>query len=83
MRTERVVPRLGQKVNLSQAEKGIPPVVFAVQPTHYFKLESPDEIKQWEEDLRNFYGISLDRSGLAGHGCETCSAGCTDDCGLI
>ena len=46
--------KLGQKVNLARAEKGVPPVVFAVQPTHFIRIESPEELKQFEQEPPKF-----------------------------
>jgi hypothetical protein len=75
--------KLGQKVDLTRAEKGAPPVVFAVQPTHFIRIDSPEELKQFQQDLQNFFGINIEASRMAGHACETCSGGCTDDCGMM
>jgi hypothetical protein len=91
MAEERAVPTaLGQPVELGGKafrELGIkfgkPPLVLQTQPYAYIPLEQPEQLKQWEADLRGFYGISVDASELRGVACETCSCGCTDDCGLL
>jgi hypothetical protein len=75
------MPKLGQKVDMSRAQKGAPPVVFAVQPNSFFPVETPDDIKQWEEDVRNFFGIEAKAGGIHAAS-ESCSAGCSDDCDL-
>jgi hypothetical protein len=62
---------------------GKPPVVLQTQPYGYVRLETPEQLKQWEEDLRTFYGISIDASAMGGRACETCSCCCTDDCGIL
>ena len=61
---------------------GTAPVVFQVQTFGFVPLEKPEELKQWEDDLRTFYGLDIDASALAGRACETCSC-CTDDCGMM
>jgi hypothetical protein len=80
---------IGQPIALETPPRGLeiqlgrPPVVLQTQPVAYIPLERPEELQQWEDDLRKFYGVSLDASGLRGRACETCSCGCTDDCGLL
>lgn len=73
----------GSRIGEKEIQFGRLPVVLQTQSFGYVVLERPEELRQWEEDLRNFYGVSLDASGLAGRACETCSAGCTDDCGML
>ena len=60
--------------------KGAPPVVFVAQADSYIKLSTPAELKQWEEDLLNFYGVDLKASGVVGAATESCSNGCSDGC---
>jgi hypothetical protein len=74
---------VGKQVEGAAVKIGRPPVVFQTQSYGYVVLNKPEQLKQWEEDLRNFYGISVDAAGLSGRACETCSCGCTDDCGLL
>jgi hypothetical protein len=64
---------------------GQPPLILQMQPPYgYIELETPEELKQWEEDLRNFYGITLDANSAEGlRCCHTCSGGCFDDCGIM
>jgi hypothetical protein len=62
---------------------GQPPVVLQMQSHAFIPLERPEQLRQWEEDLRNFYGISLDASAIVGRACETCSCCSTDDCGIL
>jgi len=72
------------KVGDKEIILGEPPLILQAQPYGYVQLETPEELKQWEEDLRNFYGISLDATSVAGlRACETCSCGCSDDCGIL
>jgi hypothetical protein len=73
----------GHELDGSPIKLGRPPVVLETQAFAYVPLERPEQLKQWEDDLRTFYGVSLDASRLGGHACETCSCGCTDDCGMI
>jgi hypothetical protein len=90
MTSERNVPTaLGQPIALGKAAEaaglkfGPVPLVLQVQPYGYIPLETPEQLRQFEQDLRKFYGISVDGLDLRGHACETCSCGCTDDCGFI
>ena len=72
----------GLRAGGSKIEIGQPPVVLQTQSFGYVVLEKPEQLKQWEEDLRNFYGISIDASNMRARACETCSC-CSDDCGMI
>lgn len=90
-RTSKVATAIGEPITLGseklrkaelEVKIGRPPVVLEVQPHSYIVLERPEELRQWEEDLRNFYGIAADASALRGRACETCSC-CTDDCGML
>jgi 2-methylaconitate cis-trans-isomerase PrpF len=87
--TGKVATAIGQplavgkgRAEATRIRTGQPPVVFQAQTFAYIPLETPEELKQWEEDLRSFYGVTADASALAGRACETCSC-CTDDCGLL
>jgi len=68
---------------------GEPPLILQAQPYGYVQLETPEELKQWEEDLRNFYGITLDATSegasarMRSQGGESCSCGCSDDCCML
>lgn len=76
------MPALGAKVDGSKTIKGVPPVILQVQPDSYIELSTPEELKHWENDLRNFYGVEVESRGFRG-ACETCSGGCSDDCGVV
>ncbi|MFF3331668.1 hypothetical protein ACFYWX_19205 [Streptomyces sp. NPDC002888] len=79
---------LGEEV--SKEQKGLtkfssvasvaPPVVLRVQPDSYIRLETPEELKSWEEAVRATTGLRIDGSNLAGSASESCSCGCSDDC---
>jgi hypothetical protein len=73
----------GDKIDEARMTKGVPPLVMQVQPSGFIPLEKPEEIKAFESMMQAVYGKRLDvaRTGL--HACETCSAGCTDDCGMM
>jgi hypothetical protein len=71
--------KLGTKVSARSTVKGAPPVIFTVQPTSYIKLTKPEQLKQWEKDLQDFYGIKNTFGNMAGSGTESCSCGCSDD----
>jgi hypothetical protein len=75
------MPRLGDKVDIAKAVKGPPPVVLAIQPQAYFRIEKPEELKHWEQDAQKFLGMRA-RPGLVGAGTESCSGGCSDDCDM-
>lgn len=71
-----------EKADLARIKIGQAPVIFQTQSFGHVPLERPEELRQWEEDLRTYYGITVDASALAGRACETCSC-CTDDCGMM
>ena len=73
--------KIGEKVDVKLITKGVPPVVLQLQPTGYIPLEKPEELKQWEEDVLRFHGIHIKVASV--HACETCSGGCSDDCGML
>lgn len=73
----------GARIGGKEIQFGAVPIVLQTQSFGYVVLDKPEELRQWEEDLQNFYGVSLDASNLGGRACETCSAGCTDDCGML
>jgi hypothetical protein len=77
------MPKLGTKVDMKMATQGAPPIVMVVQANSYVKLEKPEELKQWEDDLHNFYGIRTSLGGMVGAASESCSGGCSDDCDLV
>jgi hypothetical protein len=66
---------LGKKVDPQKVIKGKPPVILRLQPSGFVKIETPEEIRQWEKDVRNFFGISIDASGMVP--CETFENGCS------
>ena len=74
---------LGREFAGAEVKVGRPPIVLQTQSYGYVLLDKPEQLKQFEQDLRNFYGISIDASSLGGRACETCSCGCSDDCGLM
>ena len=84
---QRVATAIGAPLALGQKEADIqvgqPPIVLQTQSYGYVVLDKPEQLKQFEQDLRNFYGISIDASGIGGRACETCSCGCSDDSGLL
>lgn len=91
MAQERAVPTaIGQPIEFGgEAARGMgikagkPPLVLQTQTYAYIPLEQPEQLQQWEADLRDFYGISVDASELRGVACETCSCGCSDDSGFL
>ena len=68
--------KIGSILDPKRVETGTPPVIFQAQVTGFVRLTTPEELKQWEEDLKTYYGLSLDASGLAaGSTCECSCAG--------
>jgi hypothetical protein len=68
--------KIGSILDPKRVETGTPPVIFQAQVTGFVRLTTPKELKQWEEDLKTYYGLSLDASGLAaGSTCECSCAG--------
>lgn len=75
---------LGKRIaDLKKVKTGVPPVILSSQAHGYVVLEKPEELRQWESDLKQFHGISMDASGLAGIAAETCSNGCSDSCDMV
>jgi len=74
--------KLGSRVDKAATTQGPPPIVFAVQATSFIRLEKPEQLKQFEKDLHDFYGIKSGLAGLAGAASESCSNGCSDDCDI-
>lgn len=63
-----------------QEKAGPPPIIFAFRPESYRVLESPDELKRWEELMKERVGLSADLTNLSGTCCESYSGGSKDDC---
>jgi hypothetical protein len=72
---------MGDKVDKRNMIGGTAPVVLRAQSDGYVELKTPTELKQWEDDVKKFYGVSI--SSAAVRPCETCSGGCSDDCGVL
>jgi hypothetical protein len=75
--------KLGTSIAHSKVAAGPPPVVLQAQATGHIVLSTPSEIAQWEADVKSFYGLNLKIANSGMHACETCSGGCSDDCGMI
>ena len=66
--------KLGTKVDMSKVTKGAPPVILSAQVDGHIVLTTPAEIKQWEEDVKQFYGLTIDVAASGLHAaCTTCS----------
>ena len=77
--------KLGTQLSESQlksAVPGAPPIVLSVQATSYLRLEKSEDLKQWEKDLQDFYGIKS-ITGIAGAASESCSGGGSDGCDVL
>lgn len=56
------------------------PVIFNFQPTSYKTLTTPDELKQWEKDMKDYVGIKVDYGNMTATCTECTSGGTKDDC---
>jgi hypothetical protein len=56
------------------------PVIFHFQPTDFRELQSPDELKRWEDAMKSKVGFKADFSNLSGTCCESVCGGSADDC---
>jgi hypothetical protein len=74
---------LGARVDKARIKAGAPPIILRAQVDGFIPLQTPEELKQWQDDLKTFYGISMDASGLAGIAGECCCGGCSDMCDLL
>ena len=59
--------------------KGAMPTVFMFQPTAVRRLSTPEQLKQWEADLRDKVGFKAAFSHMAASATECCCPH-TDDC---
>ncbi|MEU5209831.1 hypothetical protein [Streptomyces sp. NPDC020742] len=71
---------LGEPVEDSRLEKVPPPVVIAAQPDSFIRLETPEELQQWEKAVRQTTGLEMSGSNLRAVATEGCSCGCSDKC---
>lgn len=85
-----VATAIGMPVKFGDKKKGgrglrtgAPPVILQAQSYGFIPLDTPEQLRQWESDARLFYGVDVDASKLGGVACETCSCGCSDDCGMM
>ncbi|MET9653992.1 MULTISPECIES: hypothetical protein [unclassified Streptomyces] len=66
--------------------KMAPPVVFHSQPDRYVVLKTPEQLRAWEQAVRQTTGLEIVADNLAGVAAETgCSYGeasHSDDCGV-
>jgi hypothetical protein len=74
--------KFGEKIDPKQMTKGNPPLLFQLQPQGFIKLEARQDIKDWEDNLKVFYGIDHRDLGKIVP-LDTCSGGCLDDCGGV
>ena len=73
--------RIGKPVDTTKVSEAEVPIVFAVQPQGYVAVETPEELKEWEEDVLALTGakLTITRGGAYAYG-YSCSGGCLDDC---
>lgn len=74
---------IGATVASDVVRKGTPPLILQAQYDSYIVLNTPEELRQWEADLRTTTGLSIDASGLAGIAAETCTGGGSDACDQV
>jgi hypothetical protein len=78
---ERHMPKIGEfPKNIT---KGSPPLILHAQVDGFVKLTTPAELKEWQDDLKTHFGITMDASNLAGIAGECCCGGCSDMCDLL
>lgn len=71
---------MGEPVDLEKVKYARPPVIFQAQFTGHVPLNTPAELNQWAADMKDYYGLSIDASGMAGIAAETCTGGGSDAC---
>ncbi|MDI4080830.1 hypothetical protein QK402_30700 [Pseudomonas aeruginosa] len=71
---------IGEKINKDEIITGAPPILFQLQPEGYRKLTTQKDIQDWENRLREYYGIDAKSLGNIVP-LDTCSGGRADDCG--
>jgi hypothetical protein len=67
MSDEQPITKLGSDWNEERSERVRGrPVILEAQDVPFIRLQSPEEIKQWEKDVMAQFGISVDVAALAG-----------------
>lgn len=70
--------RLFEKVDPARITAGAPPLVFHPAPDGHITFTTQEDLKAWEDEVRNRLGVRL--KGSLGTSSESCSGGCSDDC---
>jgi hypothetical protein len=70
--------KLFDKVDPRVVTKGAPPLVFTPVPDGHIIIQTPQELKEFEDDIRAKLGVHI--KPLLGTTSESCSGGCSDDC---
>lgn len=71
------------KARIQPLPAGAQPIILTAQIDGFVPCKTPEELAQWQEDLRLRTGISIDASDLVGIAGECCSGGCSDQCDLL
>jgi hypothetical protein len=74
---------LGSFPDKKKIKSGGSPIILQAQVNGFVSLSTPEELKQWQADLKRTTGISLDASGMAGIAGECCCGGCSDMCDML
>jgi hypothetical protein len=70
--------KLFERVDPKSTTKGAPPVVFFPTPDSHITFKTHEELKAWEDHIRERLGVQL--KGNLGTASESCSGNCSDDC---
>lgn len=75
--------QLGDQVDVERTEKMPPPVVMAVQPDSFIRIEGPEALRSWEQAVLATTGLRVSAPAeFIGTASESCSGGCSDDCDM-
>lgn len=81
MARERFPDYKAREVPAETFKKKYPnPVVLHFQPTDFAVLTDSEDLRKWEQALKDQVGLKIQPGANMGIACETCSSGCSDAC---